>query len=66
MERPPKRSDNIVENNKPSRRMATWMESCHRKMDAIDDLTGTPTNTELEDKVNELLAALRTTTRLDE
>jgi hypothetical protein len=44
------------------------MESRHAQMDAIDDLdlgSGDADIQDIEDKINEILAALRTTTRLD-
>lgn len=66
----PKRTDEIVTIDKrgkavPTRRMSVFMESSPDGMTAIDDLTGTPTNTELKDKINELLAAMRTANLLN-
>jgi hypothetical protein len=57
----PKRTDALTTGSGfPSRRAATFFESLTQQIPAIADLTGTPTNTELKDAVNEILAGMRT------
>lgn len=68
MRRAPKRSDKVVDDNGyASRNMAVFMESAPNDMDAITDLdleSADPDVQDIEDKINELLAALRTATLL--
>ncbi len=56
----PKRSDRLVDaSGFPSSRAANFFESLEKQVAAIADLTGTPTNTQLRDAINEIYAGLR-------
>lgn len=57
---PPKRNDLLVEvNGVPTRRAVKFFESLAEQITPISDLSGTPTNIQLRDKINEILAGLR-------
>ena len=64
---PPKRTDTLVDRGGfPSSRATNFFESLSKQISPLADLTGTPTNDELKDAVNEILAGLRTIKLLEQ